>query len=107
MITQVIIRCTRGGHKFVVLRNEKNETVVFADDSPKLGYHRELRRQYVAENNLNACCLGGGWIRYDAEKKVIQIGGSSGDFGREPDREETVNAIKRAHPDFDVGEFNS
>lgn len=102
MTAKVIIRCTRGGYKFVVLKNKNGETIVFADDNVRYGYHSYLFGQYEKESGLDAECLGGGYIKFDGEKKVIRIGGSSESFGREPHRKETVSALKEAYPEFDV-----
>ena len=99
---QVNIRCTRGGYKFVVLQNEKGEHVVFADDDRRYGFHRDLLAQYQKESGLQAECIGGGRISFDEEEKAIKIWGCSGDFGREPDRKETVQVLQGAYPDFDV-----
>lgn len=101
-MTQVIICCPRGGYKFIVIKNEKGGMVVYADDDPQFDYHRVLLAEYQNDSGMRARCLGGGQIRFNGEKKTIMISGSSGDFGVEPDRMETVKAIKAAYPDFEV-----
>ncbi len=102
MDVQVTIRCNNGGYKFVVLINEREEMIVFADDNDHFDYHWKLLAQYQHETGLRASCIGGGRIRFDGEKKTIEIWDSSGDFGYEPDRNQTVSAIKQNYLDFEV-----
>jgi len=105
MVAQVIIRCAGRGHKYVVLENEKGEVVVFADDHHSFNLHAKLLAQYCLETGLRARCVGGGLITFIAEKKFISVVDKSADFGREPDRDETVAAIQQAYPDFTVKGF--
>jgi len=102
MAAQVTIRCARSGYKFIVIENEKKEIIIFADDDPCYRYHRDLLAQYRQESGLRAQCLGGGRIAFDEKMKTIRIWDSSGDFGYEPSREDTVNMIRAAYPDFQV-----
>jgi len=103
MVAQVIIRCKYSGNKFIVLENEKSETVVFADDDTRFRLHKDLLQQYCRETGLSAKCLGGGYIL--VKEKFICVTESSTDFGVEPNRDETVAAIKEAYPDYVVKGF--
>ena len=105
MTAQVIIRCKYSGNKFIVLENEKGEVVVFADDDTCFRLHKDLLEQYCLETGLNARCIGGGLINYFEEKKFISVMDESTDFGREPNRNETVAAIQQACTDFTVKGF--
>lgn len=47
-------------------------------------------------------CLGGGYIFVDNEEKVIMIYGYSLSYGAEPDRDETIQILQEAYPEFRV-----
>jgi len=100
MATQVMIRCKYSGNKFIVLENEKGEIVVFADDDRRFRLHKELLQQYCEETGLSAKCLGGGYIHM--KEKSVSLTGTSTDFGTEPNRDETVTAIKEVYPEYVV-----
>lgn len=104
MAARVTVRCPRGGYKFIVIENERDEMIVYADDEPRFDYHRELLAEYRHESGLRARCIGGGRISFKETEKVIRIWDSSGDFGYEPDRNVTLAALKLAYPGFDVSE---
>ncbi|HEY9585464.1 MAG TPA: hypothetical protein VJJ02_02640 [Candidatus Paceibacterota bacterium] len=101
MADQVIIRGNKG-YKFVVLKADNGETVVFADDDPVYGLHVWLIRAWIRQSGVGVRCLGGGFIAIDRQIKTITIWGSSGDFGCEPDRQQTARMIRTAFPDFSV-----
>lgn len=47
-------------------------------------------------------CLGGGRIHFNLEAMTIHVWGSSGEYGREPDRARTIEVIKATQPGFAV-----
>lgn len=49
-------------------------------------------------------CLGGGIMVVTAEEKRIVLCGQSLQYGKEPDRAETIQLIQEAYPDFRVEE---
>ena len=61
----------------------------------------------VTSSDLNADCVGGGWIRIVHAVKTISICGKSGDFGEEPDRQQTVRMLQAAFPEFQVTQDNA
>lgn len=98
---------SRGGYKFIVAEltdsNGAKRLVVRADQG--CDYHRDILaglRQEVRSLGLGARCIGGGQISIDPDAKKISIRGSSGDFGVEPDRNETVRMLKEAYPEYQV-----
>lgn len=101
MADRVIIRGD-AGYKFVVLKAQNGDMAVFADDDGIYDYHYKLVAQYCREHRVDARCLGGGRIMIDRKKQLIAIRGSSGDFGVEPDRAQTIRMIQVAFPDFTV-----
>lgn len=96
----------RGGYKFVTCevtdKNGNSKIVVRARENAD--YHREIVRQLKMEAvELNVYCLGGGRINVNSETKTISIWSSSGDFGVEPNREETTaKLLQKAYPDFKI-----
>ncbi|MDO8495868.1 MAG: hypothetical protein Q7S43_00225 [bacterium] len=94
----------RGGYKFIVAKVSDGVTeklVVRADEN--CGYHRDiLRLLRVEAPEFRISCIGGGGISINPDRKTIVISGSSGDFGREPDRNNTVKMLREAFPDFEV-----
>ena len=97
----------RGGYKFIVARvtdgKGGEKLVVRAEAS--CAYHRDILailRQEVRSVGLNAECVGGGRISISPERKSISISGSSGDFGVEPNRYNTVRMLQVAFPEFRV-----
>lgn len=93
-----------GGYKFIVAIvkiGDKSKMVIRADAT--CDYHRDILRQLSFEiSGGKACCIGGGNINIDPGNKVIKIWGSSGDFGVEPDRSETIRLLREAFPDFNI-----
>lgn len=96
-----------GGYKFIVAtatdRNGKTQTIVRANE--KCNKHRgilTLLEKEAAPLGLTVRCIGGGNISVKPEAKTIQIWGSSGDFGREPNRQQTVSMLRVAFPEFRV-----
>src|SRR3989344_4238136 len=94
---------SRGGYKFIVAVITDTDgaklLVVRADES--CSYHRDILsklRYEVRPLGLDARCIGGGQISINPETKNISIRGSSGDFGVEPDRNETVRMLQEAYP---------
>ena len=66
-------------------------------------YHTEIVEMLQREaKNLSVRCIGGGRITLDLKAKTVEIYGSSNEFGREPDRSQTVAVLKTAFPDFEV-----
>lgn len=68
-------------------------------------YHADiliLMKRYELKDGLTAKCVGGGRIVVAPVAKIIEIWGRSGDFGKEPDRNETVRMLQAAFPYFTV-----
>jgi len=105
----IVLIDERGGYKFIVAVVNDGETskmVVRADASCE--FHRDILRKLRFEApGINAQCVGGGRINIDPIGKVIDIWSSSGDFGIEPNRAETVRLLSEAFPGFDVRQKNS
>lgn len=96
-----------GGYKFIIVEVidlvGERKRVVRASESPR--YHAEILRDmklYELKDGLTAICVGGGRIVVAPVAKIIEIWGRSGDFGKEPDRNETVRMLQEAFPDFTV-----
>lgn len=51
---------------------------------------------------LDVKCVGGGRINVDNVEKRIRIQGVSGNYGLEPDRNKTIEALRRAYPNYEV-----
>ena len=100
----VVLIDKTGGYKFIVAivsDGEISKMVVRANQYCE--YHRDILKELRLEMpSLNARCIGGGRINVDPDNKVIKIWGSSGDFGVEPDRAETVRMLKEAFTDFNI-----
>ncbi len=68
-------------------------------------YHKDIFSLLKRELNgiaVGVVCLGGGRINMNSSNKVIRVYDLSGEYGVEPDREQTVRMIKLAFPDFEV-----
>ncbi len=93
-----------GGYKFIVAKvseGEASKLVVRANAN--CSFHRDILGLLRHEaSNLNARCIGGGNIEVDPTNKVIKIWGSSGDFGVEPNRAETVKMLNEAFLEFKI-----
>jgi hypothetical protein len=61
--------------------------------------HRALANRYGLRP------WGGGWLSLDTKRRKIRITGMSQDYGREPDRKLTLQALERAFPDYEVSEM--
>ncbi len=68
--------------------------------------HRDILKTVRIEISLPARCIGGGRIQIDPDKKTIRIWGYSGDFGEEPDRQQTGKMLQEAFPDWTVTASN-
>lgn len=51
--------------------------------------------------------MGGGQINISADEKIIAVSEKSERFGKEPDRNLTIQLIKSTHPEFSVIEDQS
>jgi len=99
----------RDGYKFIVAivsdGNGNARKVVRANQDCVL--HHEiyaLLRQEVKSLDPNArcSCIGGGRIEIDLDVRTIKLWADSGEFGKEPDRQETVRILSGAFPEFQV-----
>lgn len=95
------------GYKFIVANvtdgNGGTKMVVRANQDCK--YHRDILailRREVRPFGLDARCIGGGRIEITPEAKTIRIWDDSGDFGKEPNRQQTVRMLQAAFPEFQV-----
>jgi len=95
------------GYKFIVAEltdgNGGKRLVVRANQDCHM--HRDilaLLRREVRPSGLDAHCTGGGRIEIKPAEKTIRIWASSGDFGEEDDRKETVRMLQAAFPEFQV-----
>ena len=105
-VTEVVIDEV-GGYKFIVaeIHNENGDKRLVVRANKGCDYHRvilALLRTDISDFGLSAKCIGGGQINRNSESKIITICGSSGDFGVEPDRSETVRMLERAFPDYQI-----
>jgi len=113
IVRSVLEGLLRGKTFVVVLRHDRSPaegkflvgSSLFSDDTIALVFdnraasHRELAGRY----NLHP--WGGGWLSLDDEQRRVRITGVSQDYGKEPDRDLTVRALKLAFPDYEVTEL--
>lgn len=97
----------RGGYKFIVAvvtnSDNKQKTVIRANE--KCDYHKRILAQLQNEIyifGLKAKCIGGGQIRVSPNEKTITIWDYSGDYGLEPNRNETALMLRVAFPDWTI-----
>jgi hypothetical protein len=72
-------------------------------------YHHELEKslkQEVLEFGMKANCIGGGKYRVNLEEKTVYVWDQSGEFGKEPNRNETLRLFREAFPGFEVSELD-
>jgi len=109
-VPEVVIDALGGGYKFIVARltdERGSERIVIRADE-KLGYHDDLLRALRREVLLvepavpTVRCFGGGRIEINPDQKTIRIWDSSAAFGEEPDRQQTVQMLQTAFPDFQI-----
>ncbi|MCL5733254.1 MAG: hypothetical protein M1334_01140 [Patescibacteria group bacterium] len=93
--------------KFIVAQladgNGGSRLVVRA--SRRYEYHSEILaalRRKLKPRGLKARCIGGGIIKIDHKAKAISIWADSATYGREPDRQRTVQMLQAAFPEFQV-----
>lgn len=104
-VAEVVIDRT-GGYKFIVAEVTDGVTsrlVVRAQEN--CSYHRDILdvlQRNLRANGMTACCIGGGRIAIDPGAMTINIWSSSGDFGVEPNRVETVRMLQSAYPEWKV-----
>ena len=104
-VVEVVIDST-GGYKFIVAEVTDGVTkrlVVRAQEN--CSYHRDILdvlRMDLRANRMTARCIGGGHIAIDPVAMTINIWSSSGDFGVEPDRADTVRMLQAAYPEWKV-----
>ncbi len=53
-------------------------------------------------NGFQSKCLGGGEIKINTNDKLVNINGSSINYGKEPDRSDTLDILRKTFPDFNV-----
>ena len=99
-------------HKFIVAElsdgNGGKRLVVRAPKYVRYELHAdilEFLQKEVGSSGLKARCIGGGVISINTEKKTIKIWDDSGEFGEEPDRQETIRMLQVAFPEFSVTSF--
>lgn len=56
----------------------------------------------INPSDSRPCWVGGGQIWVSPKEKIIHIWGRSGDFGQEPDRQQTVSLLQKTFPDFQI-----
>ena len=105
-VSEVVIDLYEG-NKFIVAMlidtNGEERLVVRANARCVNHSHiHDLLLEEVRPNGLRAALLGGGSIQVNHKAKTIRIWGKSGDFGQEPDRQQTVAMLQKAFPDFQV-----
>jgi hypothetical protein len=103
---EVILRCERGGNRFVVLGHGQDieNITIFADDDLKYTYLRDLVKAYREESGCSADGLFGGNIDFDKTKKTIRLFGKSSTYeGMTPQLQKNViSAVGMAYPEFEV-----
>ncbi|MBA3973144.1 MAG: hypothetical protein C0504_02875 [Candidatus Solibacter sp.] len=82
--------------KFVVgrLRSDPGKRVLVFDTASV--FHRDIAAAYGVQAG------GGGWLEIDHGKRTVVVGGTSTQFGREPDRGLTVALLEEALPGYMV-----
>lgn len=64
--------------------------------------HRDIVENLRKETELFVYCVGGGSMCISKVTKLLIIFGESEQYGREPNREETVKMLERRYPGFEV-----
>ena len=104
-VLDVVIDTPNSG-KFIVAEVRINDTkklVVRALKNCKYHFDIETKlRAEVRSLGMMAWCIGGGKYRIDNDRKTLLIWSESGEFGREPDRNKTVEMLQRAFPEFTI-----
>jgi hypothetical protein len=82
--------------KFVFgrLKGDPRLRVLVFDSRP--AFHRDIAAAHGVQ------VAGGGWLEFDHAARTVMVGGTSTQFGREPDRELTANLLAEALPDYRV-----
>lgn len=57
-------------------------------------FHRDIAAAHGVQVS------GGGWLEIDHGKRTVAVGGTSTQFGREPDRKLTVEVLEKALPGY-------
>lgn len=83
-------RNSRACGKYIVARNNDRLIIAF-DESAE--FHFDLVADLGAVDPL-----GGGWLVLDEPAGRLELSGSSESYGREPDREMTLRALRTVYP---------
>jgi len=89
-----------GGKKRVIrgqaFHNKHREIVEYLQgEAVSAGTPRGVVRNAVA-------CCGGGFLELDSVAKTITLWGRSQNYGKEPDRQETIYILERKYSDYRV-----
>jgi len=104
-----VVVAPKDNFKFIVAElldeNDGKELVIRANTEERCKFHvniLDLLIQEVRLCGLRVRCVGGGFITINSETKTIRICDDSGQFGKEPDRQETVRMLQVAFPDYQI-----
>ena len=104
-VADVVVDRT-GGHKYIVVAviDEAGNTKLIVRADKRQEYHMDIfdavRMHFPG--SWKSRCVGGGQIRVDQAQRTIEIWGSSGSYGVEPDRAQTARMLGCAFPEFGV-----
>lgn len=94
------------GHKFIVVEisdKQGNKKNIVRVKNENYEYHKDILislKNELEPKGFSLRCLGGGMIKINLRDKTFWIGGSSGDYGTEPNRNETLLLLQAEFPDF-------
>jgi hypothetical protein len=94
------------GYKFIVVEvadSSGNKKTIVRVKNQNYEYHKDILVSLKGElevRGFTCRCLGGGMIKINLREKTFWIGGSSGDYGTEPNRNETLLLLQAEFPDF-------
>lgn len=82
--------------KFVLgrLRSEPGRRILVFDCAA--AFHKDIAATHGVQVS------GGGWLEIDHKEKTVVVGGTSTQFGREPDRGLTMELLREALPGYRV-----
>jgi hypothetical protein len=88
------IELTQGSHKFIYGYTKDGKKFVISE---KVQYHKDI----AASHPEIARVIGGGWLNFDHENKIIEFGGKSGTYG-ETDTWLVTKWLKNKFDDFQI-----
>ena len=93
----VVCRVTEGIKSRVLFRAQPCEP--YSDDNDLIrAVEDEVPVTWIID------CIGGGQMCFYQDIKTIKLWGKSFEYGKEPDRQQTIKLLQEAYPDFQVTE---